>query len=131
VSDYLIYEDLLKPAWASPAWLFGPVWTVLYILIGISFGYIFYLTFRKRLPRITALPFILNIIFNVSWTYLFFSLKNFTLSSIDILLILATLAWSIIIIKKKIPWVAYINIPYLLWVSFATILQFSIVFLNT
>jgi len=124
------YSKLLKPTWAPPSWLFGPVWSVLYVIILISFGAIFYKVFNKQLPLIVALPFILNLIFNLSFTYFQFGLKSNTLAAIDIILVLATLVWALIIIYPQIRWIAIVNIPYLLWVIFATVLQFTITFIN-
>ncbi len=127
---YSWYSTLIKPSWAPPAWLFGPVWTVLYILIAIAFGTVFYRVYKKRLPPFVSLPFILNLVFNVIFSPIQFGLRNNLLAAIDILLVLFTLIWAIKIIYKTIPWVAYLLIPYLLWVSFATILQFTVTYLN-
>ncbi|MEK7582838.1 MAG: TspO/MBR family protein [Patescibacteria group bacterium] len=124
------YQALLKPSWAPPAFLFGPVWTILYVLIAISFGFVFYNVITKKLPAGTAMPFVLNLIFNLSFTYFQFGLRNNLLAAIDIVLVLLTLIWAMWVIYPKIKWVALINIPYLLWVSFATILQLTITWLN-
>lgn len=124
------YLELIKPSWSPPSWLFGPVWTVLYAIIFVSFGTVFYKVFNKQLPASILLPFILNLIFNFSFTYLQFGLKNNYLAAIDILLVLGTLIWALIIIYPRLKWVALVNIPYLLWVSFATILQLTITYLN-
>ncbi len=124
------YQQLIKPTWAPPAWIFGPVWSVLYIVIFITFWYVWWLFFKGKIPFIVLLPFILNIIFNLLFTPIQFGLKNNLLASIDILLVLATLIWLMIVIFPYAKWVTYANIPYLLWVSFATILQLTITFLN-
>jgi len=121
---------LLKPSWAPPAWLFGPVWTVLYVLIAISFGKVFLMAWQKQIAFMVALPFILNLIFNFAFTPLQFGLKNNLLAAIDILLVLGTLVWAIVAIYPHARWIAYIQIPYLLWVSFATVLQLTITYLN-
>ncbi|MCX6731687.1 MAG: tryptophan-rich sensory protein [Candidatus Parcubacteria bacterium] len=131
--SYNWYQQLIKPSWAPPGWLFGPVWTVLYVLIAISFGYAGWLFFNGKINFLTLLPFILNLIFNFAFTPIQFGLKNNFLASVDILLVLATLIWAMLAISLASPsggWVAYIQIPYLLWVSFATILQLTIAFLN-
>ena len=124
------YQQLIRPSWSPPSWLFGPVWTFLYVLIAISFFKVFQLTFQKRISFIIALPFILNLIFNFAFTPLQFGLRNNYLAAIDILFVLGTLIWAMIAIYPHLRWVALIQIPYLLWVIFATILQLTITFLN-
>jgi tryptophan-rich sensory protein len=124
------YQTIIKPEWAPPSWLFGPVWTVLYTIIVVSFGTVFYKVYTKELPAIVALPFALNLLFNVLFTPLQFGLRSNLLASIDILLVLGTLVWAMVIIYPHIKWVAYAQVPYLLWVAFATILQLTITYLN-
>jgi tryptophan-rich sensory protein len=124
------YSQLIKPAWSPPSWLFGPVWTMLYILIAISFGKVFYMAWNKQIPMFVALPFLLNLIFNFTFTYFQFGLKNNTLAAIDILLVLVTLIWAMVAIFPYAKWITYIQIPYLMWVSFATVLQLTITYLN-
>ena len=124
------YAKLIKPSWAPPGWLFGPVWSVLYLLIAISYGYVAVLYFRGRLPFIILLPFILNLVFNFAFSPIQFTLQNNWLAAIDILLILGTLIWAMVAIFPIARWITYFNIPYLLWVSFATVLQLTITFLN-
>ena len=141
-NSYSWYAALTKPSWAPPSWLFGPVWTFLYILIFISFGKVFLLFFQKKIPFIVALPFMLNIFFNLIFTPIQFGLKNNGLAAADILLVLATLIWALFAIYSfglklhiqtgapTYAWIIYANIPYLLWVLFATILQLTITYLN-
>lgn len=130
MNSYNWYSQLIKPSWSPPAWLFGPVWTFLYVLIAVSFGKVFLMFFQKKVSFIVILPFILNLIFNFAFTPLQFGLKNNLLAAVDIILVLGTLIWAIIAIYPHARWVAYIQIPYLLWVSFATILQLTITYLN-
>ena len=127
---YEWYQKLIKPSWSPPAYLFGPVWTVLYVLIAISFGKVFLMAWQKQIALIIVLPFILNLIFNFAFTSIQFGLQNNFLAAIDILLVLGTLIWAMIAIYPYAPWVTYMQIPYLLWVSFATILQLTITYLN-
>lgn len=133
MNTYNWYSTLIKPTWSPPAWLFGPVWTVLYVIIALSFGTVFYKAFTKQIPWIVALPFALNLLFNFFFTPLQFGLKNNLLASLDILLVLGTLVWALYTIWHVSPslrWITYVNIPYLLWVTFATVLQLTITYLN-
>lgn len=129
-SSYTWYQQLLKPSWAPPSWLFGPVWSVLYLIIAVSFGYVGVLAAKGKIPLIVAVPFVLNIIFNLAFTPLQFGLRSNILAAVDILLVLGTLVWLIVAIWPHARWVAYVNIPYLCWVAFATVLQLTITFKN-
>ena len=129
-NTYNWYSQLTKPTWAPPSWLFGPVWSFLYILIFISFGKVFLLAFQKKIPLMIAVPFALNLVFNAAFTPLQFGLKSNLLAAIDILLVLGTLVWAMIAIYPHQRWITYIQTPYLLWVSFATVLQLTITYLN-
>lgn len=124
------YAQLAKPFFAPPASVFGPVWGVLYLIIAISFGFVLVQFLRRRLPASVLLPFMLNLVFNAAYTPIQFGLKNNWLASLDILLVLGTLVWALSSISSRFRWVALVNIPYLLWVAFATVLQLSITWLN-
>lgn len=133
MNSYLWYQTLIKPFWSPPAWIFGPVWTVLYVIIAISFSTVFYKAFTKQISWMIALPFALNLIFNFAFTPIQFGLKNNLLASLDIILVLITLVWALCAVWQASPnlrWVVYANIPYLLWVTFATCLQLTITYLN-
>jgi benzodiazapine receptor len=133
MDTYTWYSQLIKPTWAPPSWLFGPVWTVLYLIIAVTFGTVFYRALKGKLPWMVALPFALNLIFNVAFTPLQFGLKNNLLAAIDVVLVVVTLVWGLVALWRAAPdlrWVVYANIPYLLWGTFATILQLTITFLN-
>lgn len=124
------YATLMKPSWAPPEWLFGPVWTALYVIIAISFFTVALRYFQGRIGFMVLLPFILNLVFNLVFTPIQFGLRNNWLAAIDIVLVWVTLVWALSAIRVHIPWAAYANLPYLVWVSFASILQFSITWLN-
>lgn len=139
---YNWYSTLIKPTWAPPSFLFGPVWTVLYAIIAVTYGTVFYKVYTQELPLIVALPFALNLVFNFSFSYFQFTLKNNLLASIGILLVLATLIWALFALysasltnhietgSPSLAWIIYANIPYLLWVCIATVLQLTITWMN-
>jgi len=124
------YAQLLKPPFAPPPWLFGPVWSVLYLIILFSFGYVFFKVLGKEWPYAVALPFVINLVANLSFTYFQFGLRNNWLALVDILVVLFTIVWMMRTTWLLAPWVSYLQIPYLLWVGFATVLQASITWLN-
>ena len=134
MDTYSWYSTLVKPTWSPPAWVFGPVWTLLYAIIAVSFGTVFYKAFTRQIPWLLALPFALNLIFNFAFTPLQFGLQNNLLAAVDILLVLGTLIWAFTLRnalrEAGLVWVLYVNIPYLLWISFATVLQLTITYLN-
>ena len=132
-NTYNWYSTLIKPSWAPPSFLFGPVWTILYAIIAVSFGSVFYKAFNREIPWVVALPFALNLLFNFIFTPIQFGLKNNLLASLDILLVVGTLMWAMWATWHNVPslrWVVYANIPYLLWGSFATVLQLTVTYLN-
>ncbi len=130
MNTYLWYAELIKPSWSPPAWLFGPVWTVLYSIIAVTFGYVFLRVLKGDLPRSVAVPFLLNLVFNFAFSPIQFGLQSNLLAAIDILLVLGTLMWAMVAIYPHHPWVTLSNVPYLAWVTFATVLQLTITFLN-
>lgn len=133
MNTYNWYSQLSKPTWSPPSWLFGPVWSVLYIIIAISFGTVFYKIFSKEIPLSVGIPFALNLIFNAVFTPIQFGLKNNLLAAIDILLVVGTLVWALYSIWHSSPelkWIVYVNLPYLVWGLFATCLQLTITYLN-
>jgi tryptophan-rich sensory protein len=130
METFFWYQNLIKPAFAPPSWIFGPVWTVLYIIIAITFGTVFFRAIKKQLPWKVALPFLLNLVFNFIFSPIQFGLQNNFLAAVDIVLVLVTLVWAMVAVYKRIKWVFWLNIPYLLWVLFATILQFTVTYLN-
>lgn len=130
MNNFTQYTELIRPSFAPPAWIFGPVWTFLYLLIAISFTSAFSMFLSKKISFMVILPFILNLIFNLAFTPIQFGLKNNLLASIDMLLVLGTIIWLMVAIFPFARWITYIQIPYLLWVLFATFLQLTITYLN-
>lgn len=124
------YERIKKPSWAPESYVFGTVWSVLYpIIFGVNI-YVFVLLKRGDISWRTALPFWINLFFNFLFSPLQFGLRNNLLAAIDIVFILATIIWSIIAIYPHSKIAALLFVPYLVWVSIATVLQISILRLN-
>jgi translocator protein len=124
------YAELIKPSFAPPPYLFGIVWSILYPIIFLTFGYTVYLIKKERIPTSVLLPLALNLLFNFLFSPIQFGLQNNLLAALDITFVLLTIIW---FIHKLWPFskvVALTQIPYLLWVTFATLLQYSITLLN-
>lgn len=130
------YAGLVKPIFAPPNWLFGPVWTLLYLMMGISL----YLVWRQKSTKINKKKidqtncglylFVTQLFFNFIWSPVFFGLQS-PLAALVIIIML----WGLIVATIKVFYplskaAAYLLVPYLLWVSFATILNASIAWLN-
>ena len=118
------YTTLNKPFFNPPAWVFGPVWTTLYLMMGISL----YLVWGKK--RVNLKWFWIQLILNSIWSIIFFGLKNPTLAFLEIILLWGAIFLTISSFWKYNKTSAYLLVPYLLWVSLATILNLSIVLLN-
>lgn len=124
------YQTLQKPSFTPPNWLFGPVWTTLYIMIGISA----YLVWEKRDDSILytkARPiYVMQLIFNFLWSFMFFNQHNPMGGLVIIGLLLILIVSNIFYFSKFSKIAAWLLVPYLLWVCFATALNYAIVTLN-
>lgn len=119
------YSKLNKPSFNPPSYLFGPVWTLLYILMGISL----YLVWNNG-SKIAIIFFIIQLALNFAWSFLFFQLKNPLIAFIEIIILLIMIIVTTIKFYPISTTAAYLMIPYILWVTFASILNFSIYWLN-
>lgn len=124
------YSSLNKPTFSPPNWIFGPVWTTLYILMGIALYLVWKMGLKKKEVNIAFNLFLVHLLINALWSIVFFGMKEIFLALIVILIL-----WVMIVVLIKLFWKinrnsAYILLPYLAWVSFATILNFSIWQLN-
>ncbi len=123
------FTSLNKPSFNPPAYLFAPVWTTLYILMGISF-FLILQTPASPTRRKAIIIFSAQLFFNFWWSLLFFAFHLLIISVIEIILLWLLIFYMIKIFRQVKPVAGYLQIPYLLWVSFATILNFSIMWLN-
>jgi translocator protein len=121
------YAGLSKPRWTPPNWLFGPVWTILFIAMAIAA----WLVWRK--VCLTAAPmqlFLLQLLLNVAWSALFFRLESPGLAFAEIVMLWFAILATLIEFWKTVPAAGWLLLPYLLWVSYAVALNFSIWRLN-
>ena len=123
------YETLNKPSFNPPNYLFGPVWTVLYILMGISL-YLILKAPKTALRKQAVVIFGIQLGLNFCWSFLFFQFHLPGVSFIEILALLISIIIMIRAFKKINKTAAYLQIPYLLWVSFASVLNGAIWYLN-
>ena len=121
------YAYLQKPSFNPPAWVFAPVWTVLYIMIGISGGLLW---LRQKEMKAAYTLFLLQLFANFIWSFLFFAWHQIGLALLDIMLLIILIASIIITSLKQCKWAAYMLLPYLAWVMFAGVLNFYLWQLN-
>ena len=126
ISNYS--NNLIKPSFAPPSYLFGIVWTILYILMGIS-SYIIYNDISSH-KNICLLIYGLNLVLNFLWPIIFFNLELRLFAFIFIIFLDIVVIYMIICFHGISKKAAYLQIPYLIWLIFATILNFSVYFLN-
>jgi len=124
------YESLAKPSWTPAPSAIGLIWTILYPIIVVSFGFVFVQAARRKFPPLVALPYAVNLVANLLFTPIEFGLRNLPLATIDILIVWGTIIWSVIAIRPFARWVAWVQLPYFVWVSIATVLQISITAMN-
>ena len=125
------YPNLIKPSFNPPNWIFAPVWSMLYIMMGLAAGLIWdRMDSNKPLVQKALVLFALQLALNVLWSYLFFGLKNPMLAGLEIIVLLLLIYETYLQFSKIDSIAGYLFIPYLAWVSFATILNGSIWWLN-
>lgn len=123
------YNTIKKPSFNPPNWLFAPVWTILFIMIGLSFYFVWERGFGNKVKTLLFV-FLLQLVLNLLWSYSFFELTNPLLAFIVIIILWIAILINIIIFYKVSKIAGFLLIPYILWVSFASILNLAIVILN-
>lgn len=122
------YVHLNKPSFNPPNWVFGPVWTVLYIMIGITGGLLWQ---RRQSHRKAFALFVIQLVLNFIWSFLFFGMQNPGLAAIDIIALWLFIALTIVYTWPALKSWTLLLLPYFLWASFACILNISIWMLNS
>ena len=124
------YAGLNKPSFSPPNWLFAPVWTTLYALMGISAFLVWQEGFEKRQVKVALTVFAIQLVLNFFWSFLFFKMQNPFLALIEILVLWIFILLTILSFSKISRNSALLLLPYLLWTSFAALLNFYIFKLN-
>lgn len=124
------YTTLQKPAFSPPNWLFAPVWTLLYILMGIAVFMVWHKGLKQSQIKQSIIIFIIQLVLNVAWSFSFFGLRSPLAGLFVIVLLWIAILLTIISFFRVSRTAAYLLIPYILWVSFATILNSSLYMLN-
>ena len=127
--DLTWYDTLNKPAFTPPSGVFAPAWTVLYLMIFLSFM-IFIMTKTMQDKTLGVSLFLVQLILNFLWSPVFFYWKNITLSFVIIILLLGFLFMTIINFYKISKWSAILLIPYFLWICYATYLNYGFMMMN-
>lgn len=124
------YNALDKPAWTPAPATIGLIWWILYPIILFSLVFVVVQVVRGKLPRAALWPFLVNLVANLIFTPIQFGLRNLPLASVDILIVWGSIVWMIAAVWKPHRWLALLQLPYLTWVSIATVLQLTITFRN-
>ena len=123
------YGQLVQSSWAPPSWVFGPVWTILYALMGIS-AWLVWRTGGFRANRSALTLFLVQLVVNALWSWLFFAWHRGALAFVDIVLLWLLIVATLVSFWRVRPFAGALLIPYLVWVSFAAALNFSVWQLN-
>ncbi len=124
------FAALRRPSFAPPNWLFSPVWISLFVLMGVSAFIVWRRGVSDRRVRVALGIFAVQLVLNISWSFLFFGLKSPAAAFIEILVLLIAIFWTVLSFFQISPVAALLLVPYLLWVSFAAVLNFSFWRLN-
>jgi tryptophan-rich sensory protein len=124
------YASLNRPSFNPPNWIFGPVWTTLYILMGISLFLVWKQEPGRNRNRAIGV-FLFQLLLNFLWSFIFFYFNEIGLALIEIILLWISIVVMLVLFYRVKPLAAYLNIPYLLWVSFATVLNAAYYTLNS
>lgn len=126
----LIYDQLALPAFAPPPSLFAPVWTILYILMGIAFFLVISHGIKSPGVRSAVSYFIIQLVFNVLWSVFFFTLNFHMAALVDIVILLVYIIITTVKFFKVSKPAGVLMIPYIIWVAYAAVLNFAVVMLN-
>jgi translocator protein len=124
------YNSLVKPSWTPAPSTISLIWTILYPIIVVSFGFVLVQLFRGKVGWKIAVPFAINLVANLLFMPIFAGLRNVPLACVDIMIVWSTIIWCVVVAWPVCKWVAVAQVPYFVWVSIATVIQVSIAAMN-
>jgi benzodiazapine receptor len=124
------YAGLAKPSFNPPSWVFAPVWTILYAMMGLAAWLVYEKGFNRPEVRKALAVFGLQLVLNTIWSIVFFGAHQIFAAVVVILLLWVAILWTILLFRRISRPAAYLLVPYILWVSFATVLTVSLYVLN-
>lgn len=122
------YQFLNKPSWNPPNWLFGPVWSVLYILMGVAVALVWHTENGRKKKAIWL--FVVQFALNLLWSFIFFTLHQVGWAFVEIGVMLLFISVTVLAFRSVSKWAFYLMLPYWVWVTFASVLNGAILYLN-
>lgn len=129
--DTVWFQSINKPDWQPPEWVFGPVWTTLYILMGVALYLVWFSNSNRAAKRTAVTLWGIQLVLNFFWSFIFFRLQRIDLAVVEIVVLWVFIVLTIFAFARISKTAAWLLVPYISWVSFATILTFTIYRLNT
>jgi translocator protein len=123
------YDTLIKPNWNPPGWLFGPVWTTLYTMMGIA-AWLIWKEFGFKNAKSALIFFLIQLFLNGLWSQVFFGMQELGWALVEIIILLGTIIFTTYLFFQKNSISGWLMVPYIAWVSFATVLNATIWMLN-
>ncbi|MEN9338507.1 MAG: hypothetical protein RI945_232 [Candidatus Parcubacteria bacterium] len=124
------YADIVKPSWVPPSSVFAPVWTLLFFLMGLAFFLVWKKGFKMKNVKTGMTMFLVQLLLNIIWSILFFGLQNPGAAFVEIIILWIFILFTIISFSKVSKLAAWLLVPYIAWVTFASILNYTIWILN-
>ncbi len=125
------YQSIEKPSWQPPSWVFGPVWTTLYVMMGVAFYLVWKNESRSRNRKLAMIFWSMQLVLNFFWSYIFFNQHKLGLAVVEIIALWIFIFITIILFGRVNKLAAWLMVPYISWVSFASLLTYTIYTLNS
>jgi tryptophan-rich sensory protein len=124
------YATIAKPTWNPPSWVFGPVWTLLFVLMGVAASLVWARRGQSSVAQSALIAYGVQLVLNICWSYLFFGLESPGAAVVGIAALIIAILITIVLFWRVTPAAGWLMLPYLAWVSFASFLNFTVWRLN-